>query len=282
MNKLGLPLQLFLGGRLAKADKRGKIHSVDRTIRASHNVALEARMADLFSEWRTKAAKRAAAVYGRVKKAEVDDLLDSIIDAIDIDGFSVDMIEELTPGIRRAFKEAGVSALTEAGFSTADMVNQLDERALDYVRAHGADLVTQITETTRMDLREILADAVEEGPTTAALASTIEDAFAFSKYRSEMIARTELAYAHVGGNLAGYRESGVVSGKKWIVAQDNVCPECEALDGVVVDLDEEFPDDGGEGPPLHPNCRCDVVPVLEEEAPTRDEEGPMATEEEAA
>ena len=80
-----------------------------------------------------------------------------------------------------------------------------------------------------------------------------------------MVARTETAYADVQGNLEGYRASGVVAKKEWLVSQDEVCPECEALDGKVVDLDEPFPGQGGDGPPLHPNCRCDVLPVLQDE-----------------
>ena len=57
----------------------------------------------------------------------------------------------------------------------------------------------------------------------------------------------------------------MVSGKEWIIAQDEICDDCVALDGVVVDLDEPFPDGAGDGPPLHPNCRCDVLPVLIEQ-----------------
>jgi hypothetical protein len=41
----------------------------------------------------------------------------------------------------------------------------------------------------------------------------------------------------------------------WIAAGDP-CPECEVLDGEEVDLGEDYPGDGGDGPPLHPNCRC--------------------------
>jgi hypothetical protein len=40
----------------------------------------------------------------------------------------------------------------------------------------------------------------------------------------------------------------------------------QALDGEVVGLDEDFPEGGGDGPPLHPNCECFVAPVVGEEA----------------
>jgi hypothetical protein len=69
-----------------------------------------------------------------------------------------------------------------------------------------------------------------------------------------------MAAADIRGNLIGWQESGIVSGKQWLLSAD-ACEDCAAYDGVVVDLDDDF----GEGdPPLHPNCRCDVLPVLGE------------------
>jgi len=54
-----------------------------------------------------------------------------------------------------------------------------------------------------------------------------------------------------------------VERKQWIVG-DDCCPECCDLDGVEVDIDESFPGEGGDGPPLHPACRCDISPVVTE------------------
>ena len=96
------------------------------------------------------------------------------------------------------------------------------------------------------------------------IATLLADNYGFSDERAETIARTETAKADVTGNLEGYAASGVVEGKEWTISQDEYCDECQGLDGVAVPLDQEFPDDGGWGPPLHPNCRCDVLPVLDE------------------
>lgn len=55
-------------------------------------------------------------------------------------------------------------------------------------------------------------------------------------------------------------EGGVISGDQrrvWIVTNDErLCPICNALDGAEADLDGQYPDPGGEGPPQHPACRC--------------------------
>ncbi len=139
------------------------------------------------------------------------------------------------------------------------MLSQANEKAIVWAEKHAADLVTRIDETTREGINDLVGTALQEGWSNDELASAIQDAEGFSDYRCEMIARTETAFADIQGNLAGFRESGVVEGKQWMVSQDEVCDDCTGLDGVVVGLDSEFP--GGD-PPLHPNCRCDVLPVL--------------------
>lgn len=80
------------------------------------------------------------------------------------------------------------------------------------------------------------------------------------KERSERIARTEIMDAVNAGQHEAWvqaQDEGLLSAhatKEWIVTPDDLlCPECEAMDGVTVPLDEGF-DEGD--PPLHPNCRC--------------------------
>jgi hypothetical protein len=70
-----------------------------------------------------------------------------------------------------------------------------------------------------------------EGWSNDQLADALLGDDAFSGARAEMIARTETAMADVQGNLIGWKESGVVEGKEWKVAQDGECDECAALDG---------------------------------------------------
>jgi hypothetical protein len=83
------------------------------------------------------------------------------------------------------------------------------------------------------------------------------------KYRSETIARTEILRAsNEGRNQAwqqGVEEGFIspVSRKQW-AAEFDACDICMPFDGTDVALGEDFPD--GE-PPLHPNCRCDVILV---------------------
>lgn len=161
------------------------------------------------------------------------------------------------------------------------MLSQANERAIEWARDRAAQLVGmrqdeegnwipnpneqwQIDNTTRDAIRDLVAKAEEEGWSTDQLAEEIGGAACFEDARAEMVARTETAFADVAGNMEGYRASGLVQGKEWILG-DDACEECVALSEMgPIPLNESFPG-GYDGPPAHPNCRCDVIPVLTEE-----------------
>jgi SPP1 gp7 family putative phage head morphogenesis protein len=78
-------------------------------------------------------------------------------------------------------------------------------------------------------------------------------------YRTAMIARTEILRASNLGALAVYQENDdVLQGWEFIATKDErTCPICAPLDG------ERFAfDSTQQKPPLHPQCRCSVLPWL--------------------
>jgi SPP1 gp7 family putative phage head morphogenesis protein len=91
------------------------------------------------------------------------------------------------------------------------------------------------------------------------------------KYRSEMIARTELKKAQIAAQQEQWRqaiEAGLIdpdeTEMEWMTREDpRTCAECIELDGARAKLpDGEFRADSGltsPGPPQHPSCRCAVA-----------------------
>ena len=105
-----------------------------------------------------------------------------------------------------------------------------------------------------------------------------------------MIARTEVSRASNEGTLMGYRQSGVVKGMQWWTATDErTCQFCSQMHGETFSIDEpifkkgdtmtgklslleqeqgktpstlKFNYEAIEHPPLHPRCRCVLLPVL--------------------
>lgn len=99
--------------------------------------------------------------------------------------------------------------------------------------------------------------------------------------RAERIVRTEVIRASNMWSQLAWKQSGVVAQKERYTALDErVCPYCWPMHGKVIDLDGNYYDKGeviwwawGETmrntyddvkyAPLHPNCRCTLLPVLE-------------------
>jgi SPP1 gp7 family putative phage head morphogenesis protein len=191
----------------------------------------------------------------------VEDDVARILQSLDTSGWQ-QLIGQLAPILERLVREGA-----EAGFGQVGMVADVERMltltndfAITYARERAGELITQIGESTRRMIRDDIVRALEAGDSNDVLATVLRQGYAFSPERAEMIARTETAYADVEGNLEAYRQSNVVQSKKWITGA-GCCDLCDELNGTIVPLAGAFPG-GRPGPPLHPNCRCDIVPVL--------------------
>lgn len=137
------------------------------------------------------------------------------------------------------------------------------------------------SETTRNDVTDIIKKWNEEGGDIAQLRGMLGEYFG-DPSRAELIARTEVSRAAGFAQETVYEEVGAVS-KKWITAIDErVCQFCSEMDGQTTGISDNYWDKGEEmagseggtlsfdfdnvsTPPLHPNCRCDLVPVFGDE-----------------
>lgn len=144
------------------------------------------------------------------------------------------------------------------------LLEQANEEAVEWAEDNAGELIKGVEQTTKDGVKKLVAQALELGWTNDELADELMAAPEFGEARADLIATTETAMADVQGSLIGWRESGVVTGRTWVMGTDNidVCEECQAMNGVTVGIGEDF-DDGD--PPLHPRCRCDVVPVVADE-----------------
>lgn len=141
-----------------------------------------------------------------------------------------------------------------------------------------------ITDDMATVLREELAQALVEGvnPREAArrLTDELED---IEATRARVLARTEIINSHATASLDRYEAAGTdgvaVSGEFTTAGDRRVCPLCEAIEGQVFGIDEmrtatfqfEASDDQPSSlsgswpvrPPVHPQCRCAVLPVIQ-------------------
>lgn len=143
-------------------------------------------------------------------------------------------------------------------------------------------MAQKVNDVTLEKLNDTLAAGIQAGETLSDLTKRVDDIYdGLAGYRSELIARTETLKTSNAATAWAYKQTGYVTAKAWAVNPD-ACPECESFDGKTVPLDDAFlakgdsytyEDENGdeqekvntydtvEEPPLHPNCRCTIIPV---------------------
>jgi hypothetical protein len=233
--------------------------------------ALTRRIARALRAHASDIAPRVAKRYAALTKGD-DDIVRRLTELLDAEGLGGELESQMAYALRRAFKAQALTGLQQVGLTASeDMTSQMDQAAKDYAETRGGELIKDLAGTTIDDMRALFGRAIEEGMSADDLEQAVLDAGAFGPARAEMIARTELAFAHMQGNVAGWRQSDQVEKKRWILGDNHdIDDECdEAVDAGEVDFEDEFID-GIDWPPAHPNCICDVIPILRESADTEE------------
>ena len=135
-------------------------------------------------------------------------------------------------------------------------------------------------------LRTLVGDGLERGETIPELTDRVQqwarqngDIDRQIKWRARTVARTESSRALNEGQVEAWKESGLTR-MKWSVAP-NPCDFCRQMGkrGITQPIDQPFfnqgdqlnVDKGGtlnfdygavKAPPLHPNCRCTLRPII--------------------
>jgi hypothetical protein len=169
---------------------------------------------------------------------------------------------------RQAMQHGARAAIADVGLGLSfDLAHP---EAVAYLR--NAPLrIAGINETTRTEIRRILANGAEQGWSYDRVAREIQQKFAsfrtaspqlHIRSRAHLIAVTETGDAYVAGNMAvghDLARAGLRMEKQWLdTGDERECPVCQsnAADGWIP-LDQAFSSGHG-GPTAHPACRCDV------------------------
>ena len=179
----------------------------------------------------------------------------------DEDQMVVEATLDFEPILTQVATQAGIEAIKlvneENVYKPFNMQKAVKERVEKFAKS--------MVQTDKDRIIDIIANGVQGGSSIPEISSSIRDAFD-SKAQADMITRTEVANAASTAQIDAWKQTGVVEGKEWIVSDP--CPECEPYDGEVVGLDKNFYEasEFAEGdPPLHPNCKCAIVPVIDME-----------------
>lgn len=192
------------------------------------------------------------------------------------------MASAMTPLVSLYWDEGGQTTRARLGLDP-DQWEVHDPHLHQVIQQQAFRFCESTNQTTDKELGEALDQLrqefteglVDAGETIPELTRRVQSVFGrLSRERAEMIARTEAARAVHAASLISAKESGVVSGKKWLLSGD-ACEYCHRVAAAFpggVGLDADFHNDGKgtdysacPAPPLHPNCRCSITFVLTDE-----------------
>lgn len=111
------------------------------------------------------------------------------------------------------------------------------------------------------ELNSSLLDCVISGKTTKELKQQLQKDFGVSYNRAKSIVNTEMAHIQTQSAAQRYKDSGVEYYEFLADTDKSTCDICAALDGKRFKLIEMQP--GENAPPMHPNDRCCIIPVIE-------------------
>jgi HK97 family phage portal protein len=209
------------------------------------------------------------------KKGIVDDL-------ISWQAANAQMKKATQPLLALIVGETGKLAMGEVS-DTIDF-DPFQSKVTGFYDERSTAIAKDVNAETEKQLKATLTEGISQGETTTQLSTRVRDVFGnASTMRADRIARSEVARAQGFADISAWTQSGVVSGKQWYTAEDTtVCEFCASMDGIKIDLEQNFFDKGDEmsstsesgkdmtmtlgyedieHPPLHNNCRCVLIPI---------------------
>ena len=123
------------------------------------------------------------------------------------------------------------------------MFNVVNDRAVAYVRKHGAKRIVGVDDVTREAIANLIADGLQQNIGMAAITQRIAKTFLFSEDQAKLIAGDEIARANGMSSLEGMKlcAAGVKLKKVWLADAESceICKENASVGGI--DLDDQFP-----------------------------------------
>ncbi|MET4238613.1 hypothetical protein ABIB07_001831 [Bradyrhizobium sp. RT10b] len=279
----------------------------DRKATRVATASIQHRLQIALGKWKVSVAKQVRKALEdrgvqKIDDHDEDEIAANIAAALELDGLSsiandlgIDLSDVASDSVNQVVAQMGVN-------DASDLVNQVNDRAVAFARERAAEMVGMrydedgnlvenpnaewaITDSTREDLRRVIASGLEDNIGIDDIISNIEALGGFSPERAEMIAEAEVRRANSNAALDTYAAArdnlDIRMGKQWLLGP-NPCEICQAnADQGVIDIDEPF-QSGDDAPPGHPWCECALAPVVaEDDVPDRAEAEPVADESES-
>ena len=156
----------------------------------------------------------------------------------------------------------------------------LDNPAVaSFIREYSFEFARRINQTTTNSIRDMMTQAQTEGWSMTRMIDEIRSIYSgWGGTRAEEIARSETIRSSNAGELEAFREAGIETQEWYASIDERTCVFCGemhgkqlAVGGVWQSAGSEMTIDGQrlvmdygdvKYPPLHPFCRCTILPVV--------------------
>lgn len=197
------------------------------------------------------------------------------------------MSDAVKPSLLQVIIDTGMEAMQQIGLQPS-LYDPYSKAITAYLTARVKKIATDVNDETEKQLRATLTEGINAGESGQQLRARVEAVMGITATsRADLIAQTEVTRAQSAADVEAWDQSGVVTGKEWYTAEDErVCPWCGPMNHKVIDLHDNYFDKGDiqtvsgknrkgeestqtyhhdyddvDGPPLHPRCRCVLLPV---------------------
>lgn len=109
-------------------------------------------------------------------------------------------------------------------------------------------------------LQQGLFNVIVNGESNTKLAVEVKNIFSKEFAIAKRLVNTEITYIQNATALDRYKKSGLTQYKYFTLSDDKVCSTCQKLDKQIYNID--YAKIGENCPPIHPNCRCFISPVV--------------------
>ena len=107
-------------------------------------------------------------------------------------------------------------------------------------------------------LNEGLVDSVITGRKTTQLKKILQERFGVSYSRADAVVRTEMSHIQNTAAQQRYKDYGIQKFQVWADKDERRCDVCGKLHKKVYSTRAQIP------VPVHPRCRCSIIPVIED------------------
>lgn len=227
---------------------------------------IEKNLLKLFKDTRKEVLNELKIIYTDIEATEYEKYrIDSLLTSVNIalDNLYQRNEEELTKAFIDLYCKFDKEASIDLGVSF-NVINENLIRETIKTNWSGLSFSERIWEHRRrlaFTIKSELSAGLTRGDSLQDISKKISDKFNTSYSNAIRLVRTESCWVMNEATVNNYKENGIKEYEFMAFLDKKTSPQCRELDGKIISISEYKA--GVNFPPVHPNCRSCIVPVIE-------------------